>query len=59
VDNVGDAESDTLYGDDQRRMVVTELLRPGRTFTMTWVPDRSGNWLFHCHVVPHMSPQRK
>ena len=59
VDSVGDAESDTLYGDDQRRMVVTELLRPGRTFTMTWVPDRSGNWLFHCHVVPHMSPQRK
>ncbi|HVO80476.1 MAG TPA: multicopper oxidase domain-containing protein [Terriglobales bacterium] len=57
VDSVGDAESDTIYGDDQRRMAVTELLRPGRTFTLTWTPSRSGNWLFHCHVLPHIAPQ--
>lgn len=59
VDSVGDAESDMVYGDDQRRMAATELLRPGRTFTLTWTPDRSGNWLFHCHVLPHISPERR
>jgi FtsP/CotA-like multicopper oxidase with cupredoxin domain len=21
---------------------------------MTWVPERAGNWLFHCHVLDHM-----
>ena len=59
VDSVGDAESNTIYGDDRRRMAVTELLRPGRTFTLTWIPDRSGNWVFHCHVLPHISPERR
>lgn len=54
VDSVGDAENDTVYGDDQRRMGVTELLRPGRTFSLTWTPERSGNWVFHCHVLPHI-----
>ncbi len=59
VDSVGDAEVDTIYGDDRRRMAVTELLRPSRTFTLTWSPDRSGNWVFHCHVLPHISPERR
>jgi manganese oxidase len=59
VDSVGDAETDTIYADDQRRMAVTELVRPGHTFTLTWTPDRSGNWVFHCHVLPHISPQQR
>jgi len=57
VDSVGDAENDTLYAEDQRRLAVTELLRPGRTFSLTWTPERSGNWVFHCHVLPHISPR--
>ena len=59
VDSAGDAETDTIYADDQRRMVVTELVRPGHTFTLTWTPDRTGNWVFHCHVLPHISPQQR
>jgi len=59
VDSIGDAETDTIYADDQRRMAVTELVRPGHTFTLTWTPDRSGNWVFHCHVLPHISPQQR
>ena len=23
---------------------------------MTWTPERAGNWLFHCHVMTHVSP---
>jgi manganese oxidase len=57
VDSVGDTETDTIYADDQRRMAVTELVRPGHTFTLTWNPDRSGNWVFHCHVLRHITPQ--
>jgi len=57
VDSVGDTETDTIYRDEQRRTAVTELLRPGHTFTLTWIPDRGGNWVFHCHVLPHISPQ--
>src|ERR1041385_1925640 len=59
VDSVGDIDSDTIYRDDQRRMAVTELVRPGHTFTLTWRPDRSGNWVFHCHVLPHISAERR
>jgi FtsP/CotA-like multicopper oxidase with cupredoxin domain len=59
VDSVGDAETDTIYAVDQRRMAVTELVRPGHTFTLTWTPDRGGNWVFHCHVLPHISPQQR
>ena len=59
VDSVGDAESSTTYTDDQRRLAVTELLRQGRTFSLTWTPDRPGNWVFHCHVLPHISPERR
>jgi len=25
---------------------------------MTWVPERAGNWLFHCHFQPHAGPHR-
>jgi FtsP/CotA-like multicopper oxidase with cupredoxin domain len=57
VDSAGDGETDTIYAADQRRMAVTELVRPGHTFTLTWTPDRSGNWVFHCHVLRHITPQ--
>jgi FtsP/CotA-like multicopper oxidase with cupredoxin domain len=59
VDSVGDSESDTIYAQNQRRMAVTELLRPGRTFSLTWAPERTGNWVFHCHVLPHISEQMR
>ena len=59
VDSVGDAERDTTYSEDARRMEVTELMLPGSTMSLTWVPDRPGNWIFHCHVLPHISPERR
>jgi manganese oxidase len=54
VDAVGDGESEQHYTAAERRMVVTEALIPGHTFEMTWMPERPGNWLFHCHVLDHM-----
>jgi len=56
VDSKGDAERDTLYADNERRLAVTEIMLPGSTMSVSWVPDRPGNWVFHCHVLPHISP---
>jgi hypothetical protein len=30
-------------------------MMPGTTMMMRWVPDRVGNWLFHCHFLAHVS----
>ena len=40
------------------RMSVTEHMLPFQTMTLTWVPERPGNWLFHCHYQPHAGPHR-
>jgi FtsP/CotA-like multicopper oxidase with cupredoxin domain len=56
VDSGGDGERDTLLQSEQRRLVVTELMRPGTTMSLTWKPQQPGNWLFHCHVLAHISP---
>ena len=54
VNAVGDGESESHFTPAERRTVVTEPVIPGHTFDMTWVPERAGNWLFHCHVMDHM-----
>jgi FtsP/CotA-like multicopper oxidase with cupredoxin domain len=55
INRMGDIAQDTLYAADQRRDAVTELLNPGQTMSVSWVPDRPGNWLMHCHMALHMS----
>jgi hypothetical protein len=32
-------------------------MRPHETMRMEWVPERAGNWLFHCHVAYHVVPE--
>jgi FtsP/CotA-like multicopper oxidase with cupredoxin domain len=55
VNSRGDGSSDSTFGSGTTvPRVVTERTAPGRTFTMTWVPDRAGNWLFHCHDNFHV-----
>jgi FtsP/CotA-like multicopper oxidase with cupredoxin domain len=53
---VGDPWGDTVYAPADRRMVVTETMRPGQTMDLAWTPDRDGNWLFHCHITFHVAP---
>jgi FtsP/CotA-like multicopper oxidase with cupredoxin domain len=52
----GNGSRDTTYAADHVRDVVTEFMRPGSTFAMEWTPTRAGNWLFHCHMAPHITP---
>jgi FtsP/CotA-like multicopper oxidase with cupredoxin domain len=58
VDAAGDGLADTALAGEQRRTVVTEQMEIGGTISMTWTPTRPGNWLFHCHMLAHMIPQR-
>jgi FtsP/CotA-like multicopper oxidase with cupredoxin domain len=56
LDGIGDAERYKSYNDAERPLIVTRLMETGQTFDMTWVPERAGRWLFHCHMLKHMSP---
>jgi FtsP/CotA-like multicopper oxidase with cupredoxin domain len=38
------------------RMAVTQLLQPFVSMSMSWSPDRPGNWIFHCHLAIHLQP---
>ncbi len=38
------------------RWVVTERMSQLSTMSITWTPERPGNWLFHCHFQTHIAP---
>ena len=59
VESLGDGLRDQPVVAADRHAVVTQLLRSGATMTMTWTPEREGNWLFHCHIMHHISPERR
>jgi FtsP/CotA-like multicopper oxidase with cupredoxin domain len=55
VDGRGNESVDSTYPRNApAQMVVTERMTGGRTIELTWVPDRPGNWLFHCHDNFHV-----
>ncbi len=59
VDTLGDGFHDTAFDAAHKRHVVTQLVPGGGTLSLTWRPDRAGNWLFHCHNMDHVSPDRR
>jgi FtsP/CotA-like multicopper oxidase with cupredoxin domain len=59
VDSLGDGMRESPVADSQPRRVVTQLMPSGGTMRMTWVPERAGNWLFHCHIMLHVSTARR
>ncbi len=44
------------FDGDSRPMVVTQRIAQGETFDMSWTPQHPGQWLFHCHMLQHMTP---
>ena len=58
IDSRGDERSDLIYPPGSSHFANTERLVPGRTFSLTWVPTRPGNWLFHCHDTVHIQRRR-
>lgn len=59
VDARGGWDADTVYRAAQKRWVVTENLPGLSSMTMTWIPSRPGNWLFHCHNSDHVAGRHR
>ena len=55
----GDGRQDAPVAEGAGARVVTHLLPPGGTMLMRWTPEQEGNWLFHCHIMSHVSPARR
>jgi manganese oxidase len=56
IDGLGDGLRHETFPEGDRQRVVTQLLAAGGTMAMTWRPERTGNWMFHCHVMAHVAP---
>lgn len=59
VESKGGRAIDTVYAPGDRRLMVTELMGPGQTMKMRWIPEREGNWIFHCHLMKHMGAHQR
>ena len=57
VTSSGGMRADTIYQAADRRLVNTELMRVGSTMATMWVPQKPGNWVFHCHFAFHVSSE--
>lgn len=57
MDSFGDGERDQIFSPAEQRIGVTHVMPPGSTMTTFWsaVP---GRWVFHCHFISHMAPDR-
>ena len=54
LDSRGTYLADTAIAPDERPLLVTQNMIAGNTMSIVWSPDRTGNWLFHCHLVFHV-----
>jgi FtsP/CotA-like multicopper oxidase with cupredoxin domain len=59
VDARGDTQHDVALPPEVRPWVVTEDMPAFSAVRITWVPERPGNWLFHCHLIRHMGPLQR
>jgi len=59
VQRLGDGLRDEAVAGAEGRHVVTQMLPSSGTLTMEWEPERVGNWLFHCHIMAHVAPERR
>jgi manganese oxidase len=50
------AAKDSIIPEEKRKEAVTQNLVPMNRMRMTWVPEKEGNWLFHCHLLDHSLP---
>jgi FtsP/CotA-like multicopper oxidase with cupredoxin domain len=55
VTSHGDGAVDSTFSAGDQQLAVTEIVNPGQTMSMAWLPSRPGNWIFHCHFASHLS----
>jgi manganese oxidase len=57
VSGEGNGEVSTALPLEKQRLVVTERFPQGDTRTIAPLLEREGRWLFHCHMLSHMSAE--
>ena len=57
VRSEGDGEIDVSLPEEKQRLVVTERIPTGDTRSIALLLEREGRWLFHCHMLMHMSAE--
>ena len=58
VNSFGTAGKDSIVPKEKERLVVTQFVTTiANTMKMTWIPEKEGNWLFHCHLLDHVMPE--
>src|SRR5262249_60962564 len=53
----GDGTASAALSPEKQRLVVTERIAQGGTRTIAPLLEREGRWLFHCHMLSHMSAE--
>jgi manganese oxidase len=51
----GNGVQDSVFTGDRQRLGVTEIIAPFQTMSLSFVPTRPGNWIYHCHFSDHLS----
>jgi FtsP/CotA-like multicopper oxidase with cupredoxin domain len=59
VDGEGSLQRDSIFPAGERPNAVSAQLGPLSEVSFTWVPDRAGNWLFHCHLLQHITAAQR
>lgn len=57
VQSEGDGAVDATLPADKQKLGVTERIPAGGTRSIALLLEREGRWLFHCHMLMHMSAE--
>lgn len=56
LQSLGSVLSDSAIKTGYQPSIVTQTMRGETTMSLKWVATRPGNWLFHCHLSFHVTP---
>ncbi|MEP6832526.1 MAG: multicopper oxidase domain-containing protein [Gemmatimonas sp.] len=57
VNDFSPSSDDRSIRGSPNRLVVTERMPALSGMSISWSPDRAGNWIFHCHFARHIAPE--
>ncbi len=53
IESRGTGTRDTPVPRGAQHLSNTDVIDPGHTYTLSFVPSTPGNWLYHCHLAFH------